>query len=580
MIKSDRLNRITSILSDCEQLSIHELARRLGRVSAVTVRRDVAELAVRRLVQRTHGGAARLGGPSGGDRVEAGDEPLEQIGDVDAIVLPPVEGRGADTLRSMMRRRNIPFLAESSRQEGGIYLGPDNFAVGRELGNRAGRMLRGTIDAARVLLVSLESLPNTRSRCDGFAKGFDETFAGSVRSWRVDGHGSFRIALAACRDAFAVHPDINVAFGVNDHSILAALEASEHQKIATVHAFAVGGEGGALFDVLQRERKLCACAALFPEIVGILAIDVLARALAGEPMPAEVQTPHAILTAQNLGKYYQREPSGWVLRPDAERALLAGRTTLPAVGRPCVIGFVPHFPAHDWYRNMTTSMRVRAELLGHELRVAPPQAGIRREILSLRRLIAKAAAARVEPTDTIVLNAGELSLMLADEIATRDRLTVVTNSLDVMERLAGKPELKLILTSGEYQAAQRCLVGPSVGALFETLRVDKAFLSVDGISARFGPSAGDERSALVARRLADASRETFVMADHSLVGIDASHRILPIRPAMEIITDPGSLPAERLALTAAGARVTVAEELHEPPPVRPARARTEMIVAG
>jgi len=45
------------------------------------------------------------------------------------------------------------------------------------------------------------------------------------------------------------------------------------------------------------------------------------------------------------------------------------------------------------------------------------------------------------------------------------------------------------MTSGEYQAKDRCLVGPSLGALFETMRVDRAFLSVDGISARFGASA-------------------------------------------------------------------------------------------
>ena len=579
MIKPDRLDRIVSIVSECEQLSIHELARRLGRVSAVTVRRDVGELAAKGLLQRTHGGAARADGVDKPDKTEVGDTLDEEIGEVDAIVLPPVEGRGADTLRSMARRRNIPFLAESSQQEGGVYLGPDNFAVGRELGNRAGRRLNRSIETAQVLLVSLEQLPNTRSRCDGFAQGFRETFDGPIRSWRVDGRGRFRVALAVCQDAFAVHRDINVVFGVNDHSILAALEAAKRQALATIHGFSVGGEGGALFDVLRDGQRLRACAALFPEIVGILAVDVLAQALAGEQMPDVVRTPHAFLTKDSLGDFYQREPDGWVLKPDAERRLLAGRIVQPSVGAQRVIGFVPHYPAHDWYRNMIRSMRMRAEQLGHEVRVAAPQAGIRREIQSLRRLIAKAAITRVAPNDTIVLNAGELSLLLADEIATFERLTVVTNSLDVMERLAGKPALKLILTSGEYQAAQRCLVGPSVGALFETLRVDKAFLSVDGVSARFGPSACDERSALAARRLADASREIFVLADHSLVGTDASHRILPIRPAMEIITDSGSLPAERLALTAAGARVTVAEE-HPLPPLRPARARTEMIVAG
>jgi DeoR/GlpR family transcriptional regulator of sugar metabolism/ABC-type sugar transport system substrate-binding protein len=560
VIKSDRHQKIMSILEDCDQLSIHELARRLGRISAVTVRRDVSDLAAKGLLQRTHGGVARTQRVEQARREEPDTTIQDQIGDVDAIVLPPIEGRGADTLRSMARRCDIPFLAESSQQEGGVYLGPDNFAVSRELGHRAGRMLSGTIERAHVLLVSLELLPNTRSRCDGFFKGFEETFKGLVQCWRVDGRGSFRIALAACRDAFAVHPTINVVFGVNDHSVLAALEASDRSGIGSVAGFAVGGEGGALFEVLRGGRKLRACAALFPEIVGMLAIDVLAARLSGGGMPREVRTPHAILTPDNLGDYYRREPTGWALTPKAQERLLPVRPISPAAQAPKVIGFVPHYPAHDWYRNMITAMRMRADLLGYELRVAAPQAGIAREIRALRQLIARTAASRVRPGDTIVVNGGETSLMLADELAGARELTVVTHSLDVMERLHGRPGLKVILTSGEYQSKQRCLVGPSVGALFETLRVDKAFLSVDGISARFGPSAADERLALAARRFIDASREVIVLADHSVVGIDANHRIAPARSVAEVITDAGSLPADRLALTATGARVTIAED--------------------
>ena len=152
MIKTDRHKRIISILKDCDELSITELARRLGRVSAVTIRRDVNELAERGLLMRTHGGDAwpELAAAPG-DREP--DDPIQtEIGDVDAIVLPPIEGRGADTLRSMARRRDVPFLAKSSQQDGGVYLGPDNFAVGRELGNRAGRALAGLLAEARILL--------------------------------------------------------------------------------------------------------------------------------------------------------------------------------------------------------------------------------------------------------------------------------------------------------------------------------------------------------------------------------------------------------------------------------------------
>jgi DeoR/GlpR family transcriptional regulator of sugar metabolism len=111
MIKSDRHSRILALFDECEALSVHEVARRLGRASSVTVRRDVAELANRRLILRTHGLVSRLCAPAPSPaEVLVEDE----IGDVDAIVLPPIEGRGADTLRAMARRRHVDGVTARS----------------------------------------------------------------------------------------------------------------------------------------------------------------------------------------------------------------------------------------------------------------------------------------------------------------------------------------------------------------------------------------------------------------------------------------------------------------------------------
>ncbi len=564
MIKGEREARILSILSESGVTSIRDLSLRLS-VPAVTLRRDVARLARDGAIRRMHGGAARLERaapqPHAADALlPLGDGLDAHVGDVDAIVLPPLEGRGAETLRLIARRRRIPFLAESSPQAGAAYLGPDNMAAGVDLGRMAGAGLKAK--SARILIVSLEALPNTRERSDGFLKGFAEAFKGDIRHWRVDGEGAFKTALRASLDAMQAHPDINVVFGVNDHSVLAAIEASDRLRLKNVRAFSVGGEGGALLDALNEGRKLVACCALFPEIVGHRAVDVLAGALAGAAMPAEVRTPYAILTTATLGDFYIRDDSGWSLRPEAAARILGtiGPAAPAPAARGLTIGFVPHYPAHDWYRNMRRAMQRRADELGLNLVVAAPESGIAREIRTIRKVIAHAAAERIEPGDTILINAGEVSLFLAEELREAKNITVVTNSLDVLELLSGRPGLKVILTSGEYQAKDRCLVGPSLGALFDTLRVSKAFLALDGISARFGASSADERLALAAQRFINASREVYVLADHSLIGEEASHRIAPLEAVDHLITDSGSLPADRLALASAGVRITLADE--------------------
>ena len=566
LIRLLREGKILDLLSRRSPLTVAEFCAEFENVSAVSIRRDIARLAARGALVRTHGGASAKAKMTSGPANDDGHEVGSGIETVDAIVLPPVDGRAADTLRLMAKRRGIPFLAESSPQTGGIYLGPDNFAAGRDLGTTAGRLLAGQLEEARILLISLEDLPNTRARCDGFLAGFTAAFSGPIRQWRVNGQGSFRVSLQASLDVYETAPGINVAFGVNDHSILAALEAADRVNI-DLAGFSVGGEGSILFEALARRRKLRACAALFPEIVGMRAVDVLADALMGAGLPAEVRTPHVVLTPETLTDFYQRTASGYALIADAPVRL--GLPMMPAsrgrsTGQQRSIGFVPHYPAHEWYRGMARAMERRATELGLELRVSAPTAGIAREIRTLRKLIAGVAARRVRPGDTVLINAGAIAMPLAEAIENARDVTVVTNGFDVLAHLSGRRGLKVILTSGEYQAKDRCLVGPSLGALFETLRVDKAFLSIDGISARFGASLADERLALAARRFVEASREVFVLADHSLVGVEANHRIAPPRALTELITDSGSLPADRLACAEAGLRVILADQEDEP----------------
>src|SRR5689334_17471389 len=176
MIRAEREARILSILNEVGIASIRDLASRLGRSSAVTVRRDVARLAERGALLRSHGGVARMPALAQPPAVRPDGDIHSPIEDADAIVLPPLQGRTAETLRLMARRRKIPFLAESSPQVGGTYLGPDNFAAGRELGRLAADRLGSRIEAAKILLISLEELPNTRARCDGFLEGFRNAF--------------------------------------------------------------------------------------------------------------------------------------------------------------------------------------------------------------------------------------------------------------------------------------------------------------------------------------------------------------------------------------------------------------------
>lgn len=573
MIKERRHKRILSALQRQGVVELAELARLLPEVSRVTLRRDIAELADAGALKRTHGGAvlpdadlALQSATMTGPRLVSSDGVTSRIEDIDAIILPPIAGRGGAALRRQVTRRGIPFLAESAPHAGGLYLGPDNTQAGLALGQLAGKETPG--DKATVLMVCHTELPNTKARADGFEQGFRAAFAGDPTVIRVNGQGSFKPALRVALDAFQSTDGISVVFGVNDHTTSAVLEAADRIGVS-VRAYAMGGENPEFVGRLAEDGPVRAVAALFPEVVGARGIDIVARALSGTGLTVAEPTPHAILTRDTVTDYYQRGPNGWGLKPDRKSALIGAvgpaRHAGLAGNR---VGFMPHYPAHDWYRIMIQSMQSRANDYGFDLAVSPPHQGIAAEIARLRREVAHAAVDRIRPGQTIILGEGDATRYLAEELHRLayddDRrvagITVITNALDVLSQLEDAPHLKVILTSGEYQKADRCLVGPSVGALFERMRADLTFLSVAGVSPGFGLSALDERLALAGSRMASAARRTIALADHTLVGADANHLVARPGEFHELITDDGALPADRQSLRNAGVEVLVAGE--------------------
>ncbi len=439
----------------------------------------------------------------------------------------------------------------------GAYPAP----AAHSLGRFAGAEQAATAARAEVLLVALEGLPNTRERVDGFAAGFAETFPGEIVLHRVDGRGLLREVIRQSTDAFAAHPAIDVVFGVNDHTILGALDVAERAG-RSVTGYSVGGEGGRLFDALASRGALRAVLALFPEVVGRVAIDTVCHAMGGAVVVTEAITPAEVLTADSLSDYYAADDDGhWRLRPEVLERMCCPHAYdgPPITGRS--IGFMLHYPSHEWYRSLEAEMGRRAAEVGASFLARNAEDEVAEELRAIRRMIGRKAAAQIRPRETLLVEGGDCSRCFAEAI--RDAGTEVslyTNALDVLDILAAAPRVKVFLVAGEYQHATRTLVGPSVGSLLETIRVDRAVVSPDGISKAFGLSYEDERAALVCRRFCDAAREVVVLADHGVVGLES--RVQAVRPERlhTVITDAGTLSAQRLELSSNGPQVIVVDE--------------------
>lgn len=574
MIKEQRHARILSLLRQQGVVSMEELRRCMPGVAAVTLRRDLAQLDELGAIKRRHGGAVLSDEAivrSNGSLPGAEMGPLaSDLDSLNAVILPPIAGRGSNVFRREIIRRAIPFIAESAAQEGGVYLGPDNFTAGVELGRlAAGEVADGPVS---MLVIGVAELPNTRERVAGFEAGLAEAGVRPTAIHRVNGQGSYRIGLRVAHDAFAADEAINLVFAVNDHAAIAGIEAAERLN-RRVAVYSMGGESAAFMARLAEAGPLRAVGALFPEVVGRLGIDMAVLGILGQTL-SDTITPHAIITPRTLADYFEDGPEGWRLKEDVLERLSSIRLGFNAkLLRSRRIGFLPHYPAHDWYRSMASAMLARCQAYGATLVVSPPHHGISAEIARLRREIAQTAVQLLRPGMVIALNDGQANIFLAEElrnIAARrpeqlQGVTIVTNSLDVLHALEDVAIIKVILTAGEYQKADRCLVGPSLGAIFEQVRPHLAFIAVDGATPGFGLSSLDERRALAARRLINAAEISIVLADSVALGSDANHRIAGISQIKSVLTDDGALPEDRQRFRSVGIDVLIAGEVLSEP---------------
>jgi DeoR family transcriptional regulator of aga operon len=172
-----------------------------------------------------------------------------------------------------------------------------------------------------------------------------------------------------------------------------------------------------------------------------------------------------------------------------------------------------------------------------------------------KRRIAAAAARLVEDGAAIGLTGGTTTTEVARAVIDRDRLTVVTNALNIASELAIRPNLKLVVTGGYARTESYELVGPLAEQSLAGLNLDVVFLGTDGISAEAGLTTHHEVEAHTDLALIERARRVVVVADSSKIGRVAFAQICGVDRVHELITDVDADPQLLAGLRDAGVEV-------------------------
>lgn len=172
--------------------------------------------------------------------------------------------------------------------------------------------------------------------------------------------------------------------------------------------------------------------------------------------------------------------------------------------------------------------------------------------------IGKAAADLIENGDTIILDSGTTTMEINNNIANIQSLTVITNALNIANKLAERENINVIVPGGFLRKNSLSLVGTTAEDSFKNYYCDKLFLAVDGFNTTDGLSTPNVEEAHMNRVMISVSRQVIVVTDSSKFHRRSFAFIAPVSAVDIVITDAGIPAEDQKRLETAGVKVIIA----------------------
>jgi DeoR/GlpR family transcriptional regulator of sugar metabolism len=151
--------------------------------------------------------------------------------------------------------------------------------------------------------------------------------------------------------------------------------------------------------------------------------------------------------------------------------------------------------------------------------------------------IGQAAAALVQAGETVFLGSGTTVLEAARLLRGRRDLTVLTNSLPVVNALAGAGGITVICLGGMLRDNEFSFIGHITEQALAEVRADKVFMGTRAISLEYGLTHEYLPETMTDRAILKAGKEIIVLADHTKFGRTATVLLAPLESIHTIVTD-------------------------------------------
>lgn len=172
--------------------------------------------------------------------------------------------------------------------------------------------------------------------------------------------------------------------------------------------------------------------------------------------------------------------------------------------------------------------------------------------------IGVAAARLVKSGETIFLGSGTTVLATARNLQPCREITVLTNSLPIINLLVGCEGITLIVLGGILRKSELSFIGHITEDALEEVRADKVIIGARAINLESGIQNDYLPETLTDRAILKIGREVILVADHTKFGLVSTAFLAPIDSVTTLVTDRNTKQEYIQSIREKGVEVIVA----------------------
>ena len=200
--------------------------------------------------------------------------------------------------------------------------------------------------------------------------------------------------------------------------------------------------------------------------------------------------------------------------------------------------------------------RVHGGAVSKETRYNEPPVLLReKEQYQEKKRIALAATKLIEDGETIFLGSGTTVAEVAKNLVNRKNITIITNSVLVINNLVEHPDITTIMVGGILRHSEFSLIGHLTNEALSGLRADKVIIGIHSIDPQYGLTSGYMPEIVTDRAILGIGKQTIVLADHSKCGKVSVAFLAPVNSIDILVTDQEVSEKFESEVTAMGVKV-------------------------